>query len=138
RGVSPKSAWPQAEITNVLCREWSVAGAHVTPPGDRRSPTIRIASRFFRVSKRKGLGLASTVRDVRQPLHSCALVVRRQMRVLARNRCALVSDNLSCNKVGDTCSLQHRHRAMTQRMERKLACLLRLVAAFACALMSAR
>jgi hypothetical protein len=64
---------------------------------------FRIASRFFRVSQgEKALGLASTVRDVRQPLHSCALVVCRQVRVLARDCGALVAYDLARDKVGET------------------------------------
>ncbi len=57
------------------------------------------------------------VRYVRQALHCSALVVRRKVRVLARDCGALVSDNFARHEVGDTRCFQHRHCAVAQSAE---------------------
>jgi len=75
---------------------------------------------------------------VRQPLHRCALVVRREMRVLAGNSRALVPYNFACDKVRSAGCLQHRHRTVTQTVERNLTWLPRLVAPLVGGLMVAR
>src|SRR5262249_8179047 len=58
---------------------------------------------------------------IRQSLHSSALVVSRKMRVLARNRVALMPYDLACDKVGNTRCFEHRHRTVTQTVERDVA-----------------
>jgi hypothetical protein len=52
-----------------------------------------------RRAKRRLTATALAVRHVRQTLHGGALVVRRKMRVLARNRGALVSYDFARDKV---------------------------------------
>ena len=75
---------------------------------------------------------------IRQPLHGGALVVRREMRVLARNRGAFVPYDLPRHEVGNACCFQHRYRAVAQRVKRNLARFARLIASFAGVFMSAR
>jgi hypothetical protein len=64
--------------------------------------------------------MRSSIRHVRQPLHGVPQIVGRKVRVSARDRRALMSDDLSREHVRETARLEQRHRAVSQTVERNL------------------
>jgi len=82
--------------------------------------------------------ICARVCHVRQSLHGGALVVRRKVRVLTRNRGAFVTDNLARHEIGNTGGFEHGDRAVAQTVKRNLAGFARLVAPFARGFVSAR
>ena len=111
----------QITLPRESCREHTEQQRSVLP----RSAEIGSREPFSVCSRRKNHAksslmapqLCSDIRHVRQPSHGGALVVRRKVRVLTRNRGAFVTDNLARHEIGNTGSFEHRHRAMPQRME---------------------